>query len=132
MHVHSITQEACIIWSWCLVIMCKIMTSQMLFCGVKGQMTQNYKFQSVALYIKNCRSYHQIMVFPHILYFLKKNTTIINIKILTFFIGPLHLFLTNSCFSISSINGKQKFLGVPCLGNWDLSILAIGTLFKAK
>ena len=40
----------------------------------------------------------------------------VNIKILTFFIGPLQqFFLTNSCFSSSSINAKQKFWGVSHL-----------------
>ena len=45
------------------------------------------------------------------LYYFEKEYNIVNIKILTFFIGPLQqFFLTNDCFSSSSINAKQKSL----------------------
>ena len=37
----SISQEAYIIWSW--------------FLGIKQKMTSNYQFQSVTVYLKNCR-----------------------------------------------------------------------------
>ena len=80
----------------------------------KGQkMTDDYLFQSVCLYLRNYRSYHQdflvhrckILIYPGVfLYFLKKYN-ILNMKILTFFIG-LTVFLLNSCFSSSSINAK--------------------------
>ena len=51
----------------------------------------------------------KIMISPVVSIFLKKYN-IANIKILTFFIGPLQqFFLMNSCISSSSINVKNKF-----------------------
>ena len=57
------------------------------FCQKLTQLTHNYQFHSVTLYLRNCRS--QVFVF-----FKKYN---INIKI-TFFIGPLQQFFKQMFF----------------------------------
>ena len=100
---------------------------------------------SHALYLRNCRSYHidiieilgtqwYLQVFFFI--FLKK-CSIVNIKIILFFSGPLQqFFLINSCFSTTLINAKKKFWGVPppsshvcdffCHFLWQMPVYLVG------
>ena len=78
-----------------------------------------------ALYLRNCRSYHQEFWYAGVKYISRcfsllilyiANIVIVNIKIILFFIDPLqHFFSINTSFSSSSVNVKEKFWGVPCL-----------------
>ena len=104
---HSVSQKPYIIYCgfW---YTCKIMISQQFFHffkilifqvfsrgGVKGQkMTHNYQFQCVKLNIPRTLSRFlvhrcKIMISPGVFFYFLKEYSIANIKILTFFIGPL-------------------------------------------
>ena len=69
---HSVFQEPYLTWLLFLVQLCKMMISPAFFFhffeilifrgfrrGLKGKNTHNYHFQSVTLYLKNCKPYHQ-------------------------------------------------------------------------
>ena len=112
---HSISQEPYIIWLWFLVHMCRMMISpancfifffKSWFLGFLGGQRAKNDLQLLisvcfALYLRNCRSYHQdfdndiYRCFS--LYFFKK-CNIVNIKIILFFIGPLQQFFNNYLF----------------------------------
>ena len=113
---HSVCQEWYPMWFWFLMHMCKMISpaiffifSKFWFFGFLGEgdvkkqkMTHNDQFQSVALYISGTVD-HIIKIFGtqvwnndisrcFSLFFFKKYNTV-NIKIVTFFIGPPQEFL---------------------------------------
>ena len=125
-----------------LVHLCKMMISPVtfflfskfwffVFLGGEGKgqkVTHNYQFQSVTLNISRTLDHTMKIVgtqvwnndisrcFSLFFFYLLFFKIFVNIKILIFFIGPhQQFFLIKSCFSISSINAKQKFWGVPHL-----------------
>ena len=71
--------------------------------GQRAKMAQNDKKLCHTLYLKKCRSYHQDSWYTGVkqqvffIIFLKK-CNIVNIKILTFFIGPLQQFFNKQLF----------------------------------
>ena len=79
--------------------------------GKRVRMTNNYQFQSVTLYITRTVD-HIIKIFGTQLcfsLFFFENTTFYVLTFLHFYWPISTVFLTNSCFSSSSINAKQKF-----------------------
>ena len=116
---HSVSQEPYIIWLWFLMHMCKIMISPANF-FVFQNWAKNDLILPIsvcfALYLRNYRLYHQDFdndIYRCLSLFFKK-CSIVNIKIILFFIVPLQqFFLIIICFSSSSINAKKKFWGMP-------------------
>ena len=119
---HSRAKEAYIIWLWFLVRIYKMMTFPdaffiffkfwfFVFLGGEGgggggggvrrqKMTHNCQFQSVTLYISRTVDHSsrflvgrcKVMISPGVLLYFLKKYSILKIKVLTLFIGPLIQF----------------------------------------
>ena len=71
-----------------------------------------------ALYLRNCRSYHQDFdkdIYRCFSFSFLKKSNILNIRIILFLLAHLTVFLIIICFSSSSINSWKRFWGVPHL-----------------
>ena len=114
---HSVSQEPYLIWLWFKVQFCKMMISPAVFfifskfwfLGFSGGRTKNdhnYQFQSITLYISRTVDHSsrflvhrcKIMISSGVFLCFFGKCSIGNIKIPTFFIGPLQQFFNKQLF----------------------------------